>query len=177
MNVWSGVRLKVEREYFGVVLRIGRERRKVTLEQLAAETKVRPEVWAALEENDLSRFPTGLYGRNLVREYARRVDLDSEELVNEFCRLFRNGDRRADATLREYSAIVGSRHSRRQERHSPRRRVDDSPPPLSWRDFLRDDLRSIASSGFDWLRTRPRLERSRRVGIQPLAARQADGRI
>ena len=177
VNVWSGVRLKMERESFGLVLRVGRERRKVTLEQLAAETKVRPEIWTALEENDLSRFPTGIYGRNLVRAYARRVDLDSDELVNEFCRLFPNGDRRTDRLLRQYSALVGNGRPGRQEWPSPRRRAGDGVPPPFWRALLRADLRSVVAAGAGWLRTRRRLERLGRVGMQWRAARHADGQV
>jgi hypothetical protein len=176
MSVHRGVSLKVERKYFGVVLRVGRERRKVTIEQLTAETKVRPEIWRALEANDLSRFPTGIYSRNLVRHYARRVDLDPEELVNEFCRLFPNGNRRAAPTMRAYSAIVGNGGRGYTEPASPGRRAGDPPPVSSWRDVIGGSVAGGAAA-VDWLRTAMPFDRSGGSRSLWIPARAIDGRI
>ena len=69
----------------------------VTLRQLAAETKLSVELWEALEDSNLARWPTRIFARSYVRDYAERVGLDPDEVVNEFCRLFPEwGDRRAE---------------------------------------------------------------------------------
>lgn len=100
-----GVRL--DKETFGPVLRAARERRGVTLRQLAAETKISSEQWAALEDNNLERWPKQLFACSYIRDYALRVGLDADEVVDEFCRLFPEwGDRRAERTLREQAAVV-----------------------------------------------------------------------
>jgi hypothetical protein len=99
--------VRFEKETFGRALRAGRERRKVPLAQIIEKTKVSPELWRALEEDDLSRWPTRIYARSLIRQYAEEVGLDPEELVNEFCRLFPHGDRRADTLLRGHAGLVG----------------------------------------------------------------------
>ena len=62
--------MRLEKETFGPVLRAARERRGVTLKQLAAETKLSVELWEALEENDLSRWPKRVFARSYVRDYA-----------------------------------------------------------------------------------------------------------
>ena len=83
--------VRLEKETFGPVLRAARERRGVTLRQLAAETKLSVELWEALEENNLARWPKRVFARSYVRDYAERIGLDPDEVVNEFCRLFPNG--------------------------------------------------------------------------------------
>ena len=99
--------MTLERETFGPVLRAERERRGLSLQELAARTKVRVELWSDLEENNFSRWPSRIYARAYVRDYASRVGLDADAVVNEFCRLFPEyGDRRADSLLRSHAEIV-----------------------------------------------------------------------
>jgi transcriptional regulator with XRE-family HTH domain len=99
--------VRLEKETFGPVLRAARERKGVTLKQLAAETKLSVELWESLEENDFSRWPKRVFARSYVRDYAIRVGLDADEVVNEFCRLFPEwGDRRAERVIREKAAII-----------------------------------------------------------------------
>ena len=49
--------MRLEKETFGPVLRAARERRGVSLRQLAEETKLSIELWEGLEENNLERWP------------------------------------------------------------------------------------------------------------------------
>lgn len=99
--------VRLEKESFGPVLRAARERKGVTLKQLSLETKLSVELWEGLEENDLSRWPKRVFARSYVRDYALRVGLDADEVVNEFCRLFPEwGDRRAERVLREKAQII-----------------------------------------------------------------------
>ena len=99
--------MRLEKETFGPVLRAARERRGVTLRQLAAETKLSVELWEALEENNLARWPKRVFARSYVRDYAERIGLDPDEVVNEFCRLFPEwGDRRAERVIREKAQII-----------------------------------------------------------------------
>jgi transcriptional regulator with XRE-family HTH domain len=99
--------VRLEKETFGPVLRAARERKGVTLKQLAAETKLSVELWESLEENDLTRWPKRVFARSYVRDYALRVGLDADEVVNEFCRLFPEwGDRRAERVIREKAQII-----------------------------------------------------------------------
>jgi transcriptional regulator with XRE-family HTH domain len=103
------------REAFGPNLRRIRIQRGVSLEQIAAATKVSASLWAGLERNDFSRWPTGIYARSYVREYATAIGEDPEATVDEFCRWFPQGDRRAGQTIREHAEIVGHKPEWRDE--------------------------------------------------------------
>jgi transcriptional regulator with XRE-family HTH domain len=96
-----------ERDTFGPRLRSERERRGISLETIAAVTNVGIELWQGLERNDFSRWPTGIFARAFVRDYARAVGLDSDEVVDEFCRLFSVGDRRASRIIRAQAELIG----------------------------------------------------------------------
>jgi transcriptional regulator with XRE-family HTH domain len=72
---------------FGVRLRHQRERRGVSLEHIAHETKINSSLLADLERGQLSRWPAGIFGRAFVRAYAEAVGLDPREVLIEFLRL------------------------------------------------------------------------------------------
>src|SRR5437879_10380706 len=73
---------------FGSELRAARERRGVPLRQIANATKISVGVLEALERNDISRLPGGIFGRAFVRAYAVEVGLDPEETIREFITQF-----------------------------------------------------------------------------------------
>jgi transcriptional regulator with XRE-family HTH domain len=94
-------------ERFGPNLRRIREQRGITLEQLAERTNVDVELWAAMERNDFSRWPSGIFARAFVREYARGIGIDPESTVDEFCRHFPQGDRRRGELIRDQASLLG----------------------------------------------------------------------
>jgi transcriptional regulator with XRE-family HTH domain len=96
-----------DRHTFGPRLRAERERRGISLDTLAAVTKVGPELWEGLERNDFSRWPSGIFARAFVRDYARAVGLDADEVINDFCRNFPIGDRRADRVIKAQGELIG----------------------------------------------------------------------
>ena len=104
------------REAFGPNLRRARLKLGISLETIAARTKVSVELWEAMERNNLHRWPTGIFARAWVREYARIVGVDPEEMVSELCRWFPQGDRRLETIARAQAEILGQ--------------------PLAWRDHL-----------------------------------------
>jgi transcriptional regulator with XRE-family HTH domain len=108
-----------QKESFGLRLRAARERRGVTLESVAEKTKVPVPMWEALERNELSHWPYGLFARAYVRDYARIVGLDTEQIVEEFCRFFPNGDRRRGGLLRAHAEVVDIRSQYRDEQMPP----------------------------------------------------------
>jgi hypothetical protein len=94
-------------EDFGPSLRVERERQGITLEQLSATTRVSEDLWTGMEQNDFSRWPSGIFARAFVRDYARAIGLDSDLVVNEFCRLFPVGDRRVGRIVRAQAELIG----------------------------------------------------------------------
>jgi transcriptional regulator with XRE-family HTH domain len=95
-------------EAFVTRLRRHRQRNGIALEDIAAATRVKREMLEALEQNDFAQWPRGLYARAWVRAYAGAVGLDPSDTVDEFCRLFPNGDRRGQGTVEDIAAIVAS---------------------------------------------------------------------
>jgi transcriptional regulator with XRE-family HTH domain len=75
----------------GAWLRRERERAGVTLETIATRTKVARTLLEALERNDVSRWPNGIFRRAFVRGYANQVGLDPDHVVALFLRAFPDG--------------------------------------------------------------------------------------
>lgn len=73
---------------FGTRLREARERRGVSLRAIAEATKISVAVLEALERNDVSRLPGGIFSRAFVRSYAVEVGLDPEATIQEFVAQF-----------------------------------------------------------------------------------------
>ena len=68
----------------GATLRRARERKRLTLEQIAQSTKISVSTLNALESNDFDRLPATVYTRGFLRSFAREVDLDPEEMVEHY---------------------------------------------------------------------------------------------
>jgi cytoskeletal protein RodZ len=69
---------------FGLKMRRLREERGVSLRQIADATKISIGALEALERNDISRLPGGIFSRAFVRSYAIEVGLDPEQTVRDF---------------------------------------------------------------------------------------------
>jgi transcriptional regulator with XRE-family HTH domain len=76
------------RAAFGAQLKEARERRGITLDTIAARTKVNESLFAALERGDLSRWPAGIYRRSFFRAYVDAIGVPGGTSVHEFLRLF-----------------------------------------------------------------------------------------
>jgi transcriptional regulator with XRE-family HTH domain len=72
----------------GAWLRGERERSGVSLEIIATQTKVARSLLVALERNDVSRWPGGIFRRAFIRGYARQIGLDPDYVVALFVRAF-----------------------------------------------------------------------------------------
>jgi hypothetical protein len=68
----------------GARLRSQREQRQVALATIADETKIKLALLEALERDDLTHWPGGLFRRAYVRAYAQKVGLDPEQVLREF---------------------------------------------------------------------------------------------
>jgi transcriptional regulator with XRE-family HTH domain len=73
---------------FGSKLREARERKGVSLRQIANDTKISMSVLEALERSDIKHLPGGIFTRSFVRSYAAEVGLDVEQAVEEFVTQF-----------------------------------------------------------------------------------------
>ena len=73
---------------FGERLRLHREERQISLAVVSEQTKIKLSLLEALERDDLSHWPLGLFGRSYIRSYAQAIGLDPDEVVHEFLERF-----------------------------------------------------------------------------------------
>jgi cytoskeleton protein RodZ len=69
---------------FGENLRREREMRGVTLEEIAAATKISVRFLEAIEAEEFSKLPGGIFTRSFLRTYAKYLGLDEERVFAEF---------------------------------------------------------------------------------------------
>jgi len=68
---------------FGASLRRERELRGVSLQEIAASTKIGVSMLKAIEDDRFDKLPQGLFVRGFVREYARFLALDEQKILTE----------------------------------------------------------------------------------------------
>jgi transcriptional regulator with XRE-family HTH domain len=80
--------IPVTEESFGRRLRRERERRQIALSSISANTKISVTLLQALERDDVSRWPGGIFRRAFIRAYADGIGLDPDDLTREFLERF-----------------------------------------------------------------------------------------
>ncbi len=95
------------KEAFGINLRRARLQKGVALNKIARDTRIGIEHLEALERNDFTYWPQGIFARAWIRSYAEAVGVDPKATVDEFCRWFPQGDRRKERVLRQASDLIG----------------------------------------------------------------------
>lgn len=88
-------------ESFGARLRRERERRQIALPSIAANTKIGLGLLQALERDDLSRWPSGIFRRAFIRAYAEAAGLDPVAITHEFLERYPDA---TDDSLREQAS-------------------------------------------------------------------------
>ena len=69
---------------FGNRLKQQREKRGMTLDDIALATKIGTRSLRALEEERFDKLPGGIFNKGFVRAYARQVGLDEEQAVADY---------------------------------------------------------------------------------------------
>jgi transcriptional regulator with XRE-family HTH domain len=72
---------------FGARLRSQREQKRISLDEISRHTKIKVSLLEALERDDLSHWPHGLFGRAYLRAYAQAVGIEPEPLIPEYVEL------------------------------------------------------------------------------------------
>lgn len=79
----------------GAQLKRARDERGMSLSDIANRTKISVTALEALERNDLSKLPGGIFGRAFVRAYAGELGLDPDKTVADFHVALEEAERRA----------------------------------------------------------------------------------
>jgi cytoskeleton protein RodZ len=69
---------------FGQKLKLEREKRKITLEQISVSTKIGIRMLQALEEDNFNQLPGGIFNKGFVRAYSRFVGLDEDQTIADY---------------------------------------------------------------------------------------------
>lgn len=69
---------------FGAQLRQRREEQGIDLIAIAAQTKIKMSLLDALERDDVSHWPSGIFRRAYIRTYAQAIGLDPDAVLREF---------------------------------------------------------------------------------------------
>src|SRR6476661_1079272 len=73
---------------FGARMRETRERQQVALSTIAEQTKIKVSLLEALERDDVSQWPSGIFRRAFIRAYAHAIGLEPDVVVREFLDLY-----------------------------------------------------------------------------------------
>ena len=84
----------------GETLRRERLRRDLSLEQISRETKISARLLDAIENEQFDLLPGGVFAKSFVRQYARTLGLDDEELSAEVQKLIH-----AQSDLSSYASV------------------------------------------------------------------------
>jgi cytoskeleton protein RodZ len=105
---------------FGEKLKLEREKRAVTLEQISQSTKIGIRMLQALEEDKFSQLPGGIFNKGFVRAYARHLGLDEDQTITDYL------DASGEGPAPEPEAAMGSQIPPAEAHQQPAHR------PLPW---------------------------------------------
>ena len=71
---------------FGKSLIKEREARGVSLEDISGHTKISVRMLKAIETERFDQLPGGIFNKSYVRQYARYLGLDEEQIASEYLR-------------------------------------------------------------------------------------------
>jgi cytoskeleton protein RodZ len=69
---------------FGEKLKLEREKKKMTLDEVSATTKISTRMLHALEEDKFGQLPGGIFNKGFVRAYARTIGLDEDQAIADY---------------------------------------------------------------------------------------------
>jgi cytoskeletal protein RodZ len=81
---WRRTLYSLEMGSFGAALRRTREEKGISLDEIAAETRLSKRYLLALEDEAIHKLPGGTYNRAYLRSYADHLGLDGDRLVREY---------------------------------------------------------------------------------------------
>ena len=139
----------MDESFLGRRLRCERERRLITLESIAANTKISIGLLRDLERDDVSRWPSGIFRRSFVRSYAEAIGLDGDDIVREFLERFPDQQQ-----IEAAAALVAN--GERPKSHPKtvlRLTLADTPQPFSGGPLLKNVGARIKAVGWDCLAT------------------------
>ena len=125
---------------FGQKLKLEREKRNITLDQISVSTKIGIRMLQALEEDKFNQLPGGIFNKGFVRAHSRFLGLDEDQTIADY--LQASGDALPASTepaalgegSRENAAHEGVTRENRADKNKDKDKVSrleasaDAPP-------------------------------------------------
>ena|SRR5437867_1355369 len=92
-------------EALGAELQKAREKQKITLQRIAAETRISIRHLADLEQGSYDRLPGGMYNRAFLRSYCATIGLDPNPILERYEAALAPGDGPAKPKLRAEASV------------------------------------------------------------------------
>ena len=83
-----------------------RRNRGISLEQIAESTKISVRSLTAIENCDFARLPGGIYSTSYIRQYARAIDYDEQQILEVYHSAMNTGESAPSRKDIEKSAVA-----------------------------------------------------------------------
>lgn len=60
------------------------QKKRISLEEIAEQTKISPLFLAAIEREEFGKLPGGIFDRSYIRQYASAAGLDENEILQRY---------------------------------------------------------------------------------------------
>ena len=88
-NIKLEHKIKNQKVFDGAFLKLVRNYKNITIEELSNFTKIKKEFLKAIEENNLSRLPSSkIYCKGFVYQYAKALNLDPYKVTSSYLQAF-----------------------------------------------------------------------------------------
>lgn len=104
----------------GARLKQARQDKGVSLNDIAADTKIAVPTLEALERSDFGKLPGGIFGRAFVRAYALAVGVEPESAVNDFLTEYGRWEKERERTAKRPEISADDREFVERQRRALR---------------------------------------------------------
>ncbi len=90
----------------GEKLRQAREERGISLSEVAEQTRISPHYLESIENDDYRPLPGGIFNKGFIKSYAKYVELDEQEAIQDYTRAIMASEKRDESELKVYKPEV-----------------------------------------------------------------------
>lgn len=90
----------------GEKLRQAREERGISISEVAEQTRISPHYLESIENDDYRPLPGGIFNKGFVKSYAKYVELDEQEALQDYSRAISASEGRDEHDLKVYKPEV-----------------------------------------------------------------------
>ncbi len=129
----------------GEKLRQAREERGISLSEVAEQTRISPHYLESIEKDDYRPLPGGIFNKGFVKSYAKYVELDEQEALQDYTRAISANEGSPDQDLKVY----------RPEVLTDDRTGGSMIPTVIWAVIILGIMSAGIYFGLNYLRNRP----------------------